>query len=403
MATQAPPHFGEAYEWLRRFFAVAAFAALAVVWWFFGYETVRMPREEVGSPFAVRSAAQWRWQPRRVWPVHGEAGYWIRGLRKTTEAFSVTNTVAVVPGAGSVLHVVPAGPVSPVAIASLFGSVRIVVEGRDASVRVGPGIAKMADGAAATIVRRALRDEWEFALERGTAALGMGGREVDVREGDTLRFLGTGKAGKYALRSVRRLPFLPRYPAANARVLYSPPLESIDFTWEGEAAPSIEIDQDPSFSAPMRIATNGGRSARAALAVGRYLWRLRADDAQSQAATVSVVPRIRYVMTVEPPEKGQGNKYLLKWDPIPWADRYQVEVSKDPRFEKNVQRQTVAEAEWAFRPKEHGTHFWRVQALSASWGDWAFSDSAKLVAKRVPVRATSGAPAPASVPPPPAP
>jgi hypothetical protein len=367
-------------------------AGLAAVWWALGYDGLVGPSEEVGSPFAVRSASQWRWQPRRVWPGGSGDDYWVRGLRKTNELFSITTTLAAAPASGSVLQVKPAMETAPVAIASLFGSVRLFAEGGDARFRLGPGLAKLSDGAVATVVRRALRDEWEFALDRGTASLGMGGRYVDVREGDTLRFLGTGKSGKYALRSVRRLPFLPRYPAANARILYSPPLESIDFTWEGEAAPAIEIDQDPSFSAPMRVSTNGGRSARAALAVGKYYWRLRADDAQSPVAAVSVVPRIRYSLSVEPPEKGQGNRVVLRWEPIPWADRYQVEVGKDPRFEKNVQRATLTEAQWTFRPKDGGVHFWRVQAMNAEWGDWAFSEPMKFVAKRVaaPVlRATS--------------
>lgn len=399
MSPPHAPHFGEATEWMRRLAALGAFFGLAACWWFFGYEKLALPQEEIGSPFAVRSATHWRWQPRRVWPAHDGEGYWVRGLRKSNEAFSVTANVSVEPASGAVLHVLAATEEMPVTIESLFGAVKIVVDGGAARIRIGPGLAKLADGAAFSLVRRALRDEWEFALERGTATLGMSGRDVEVREGETLRFLGTGKNGKYALRSVRRLPFLPRYPAANARILYSPPLESIDFTWEGEAAPSIEIDHDPSFSAPMRVPTNGGRSARAALAVGRYLWRLRADDAQSQAATVSVVPRIRYVLSVEPPEKGQGSKLLLKWEPIPWADRYQVEVSKDPRFEKNVHRNTLTESEWTFRPKENGTHFWRVQAMSSSWGDWAFSDAAKFVAKRgalaPAVRATSGEAPPA--------
>jgi hypothetical protein len=392
MATSSQEPFAEAAEWLRRLALLFAAAGLVALWWSLGYEGLVGPSEEVGSPFAVRSASQWRWQPRRVWPGGSSDDYWVRGLRKTHELFSITSTLAAEPASGSVLQVKPGTETAPVAIASLFGSVRLFAEGGDARFRLGPGLAKLSDGAVATVVRRALRDEWEFTLYRGTASLGLGGRDVDVREGDTLRFLGTGKSGKYALRSVRRLPFLPRYPAANARILYSPPLESIDFTWEGEVAPAIEIDKDPSFSAPMRVSTNGGRSARAALAVGKYYWRLRADDAQSPVAAVSIVPRIRYSLSVVPPEKGQGNRVILRWEPIPWADRYRVEVAKDPRFEKNVQRAMLTEAQWTFRPKEGGVHFWRVQAMNAEWGDWAFSEPMKFVAKRVPapvLRATS--------------
>jgi len=175
----------------------------------------------------------------------------------------------------------------------------------------------------------------------------------------------------------------PKYPVDRARLFAKGNVESIGIYWSGEEANEVEISREPEFLEPRRL-RSAGRSVQAELVAGKYYWRVRRDIAVSGTKEFTLMPPVTYHL-LAPPENTavkEGTSVELKWEAVPGASHYLVEISRTEEFKDYLLQSDVTDTSTKLPGIQAGTYFWRVRAVHPEWGPWAPSPVQNFQAKR---------------------
>jgi len=175
----------------------------------------------------------------------------------------------------------------------------------------------------------------------------------------------------------------PKYPVDRARLFAKGNVESIGIYWSGEEASEVEISREPDFLQPRRLRT-AGRSVQAELVAGKYYWRVRRDIAVSGTKEFTLMPPVTYKL-LSPAENmavKEGSSVELKWEAVPDASHYLVEISRTEEFKDYLLQSDVTDTSTKLPSIQAGTYFWRVRAVHPEWGPWAPSPVQNFQAKR---------------------
>lgn len=135
------------------------------------------------------------------------------------------------------------------------------------------------------------------------------------------------------------------------------------FSWR--AVPSaveyqIQIDDDNNFFSPESegATTNRQYTPNMPLPQGLYYWHVRTTNSAWSAVrqfTIGLLrPRLNYFTT---------SGVVLTWNPISWADRYVVQISRNLAFTDLVETIPSSDIDVQYT-LENGTYYWRVQAIA---------------------------------------
>ena len=186
---------------------------------------------------------------------------------------------------------------------------------------------------------------------RAVAASGLEGR--DARRPFTLK--------------ARPEPPLLSAPAADAR-LASP---TIDFAWARNpqaARYRLQVADGNEFVTPRLDRDDlGSTDASIDLPVGTHWWRLasiRADGDQGPWGDAQRVTRVEQPPPPAPePPEATTDGLRLRWAAGPAGTRYQVQVSRDPRFTPMLHDERVEQPSWLLPKPEPGRYFVRVRSI----------------------------------------
>src|SRR5690606_7274012 len=184
--------------------------------------------------------------------------------------------------------------------------------------------------------------------------------------------------------------------AARAQVtLENPPNRAVineaqpELRWQPDPAAAgyqVQLDNNGNFSSPVfDVIIPGGNSTAPAepLADGRYFWRVRSLDAESNPDQWS--RRFRFTVDTEAPgypvlrapRDGaitRDSTPRLTWRKVRGANVYRVDVATDAAF-SNLLISNAEVSKPNFTPSSllmQGTYYWRVQAGDAAgnWSGW---------------------------------
>ncbi len=211
-----------------------------------------------------------------------------------------------------------------------------------------------------------------------------GGRsEVEVIAGNALVRAGTqterlgahegrelSAAGMHELAAGARL----LEPAPNAHVVFAGDPPPIEFRWSVPApTPTrVQIAQDSQFREILRDAELGAQSSifiYSMPSAGRYFWRILVGEASSPGRRLTlsrlIAPRVLGPIGGEFVLVPAGAALTLLWSPVPFAERYRVELARDATFGAPLFDQQTQESRSAIvRDLPEGPYFWRVRAAT---------------------------------------
>jgi hypothetical protein len=59
----------------------------------------------------------------------------------------------------------------------------------------------------------------------------------------------------------------------------------------------------------------------------------------------------------------ESDTLLLTWQKMPFSDRYEVEVAKEPTFAAALVKEMVSDNFYVLRSPDLGTYYWRVKSI----------------------------------------
>ncbi len=195
------------------------------------------------------------------------------------------------------------------------------------------------------------------------------------------------------LKVISRLQIRSVEPFSGSQAFFDGEHANIGFRWQGDAAQVLEWDTSPQMAGARRIPTQG-HQVQARFPAGKYYWRLSRSDAQSAVMHFSVLPRAGYrVPNAIARYKGkEGSEVALRWERVPDAEGYVLEVGYDRSFGKLERRLSLRENRAELPPLAPGKYFWRVRATHSYLGDWPASPAFELnVKKRIEAPKPKGA------------
>ncbi len=170
-------------------------------------------------------------------------------------------------------------------------------------------------------------------------------------------------------------PYLPRFK----RHLFS----KLDFTWKGDTLGkdvTIEISKDPSFKKSVRLKTKSAQISRELPDRGthyvRAIQNLKADSYITQFSKVLKVEEtpfadLKVPTLTSPPlretffmQKAMPISVVLKWDQVPDARGFDVQVSREADFKDVLLEKTIRLAALRLNQSitDSGTYYWRVRS-----------------------------------------
>lgn len=169
------------------------------------------------------------------------------------------------------------------------------------------------------------------------------------------------------------------------------------FSWAPVAGVSsyrFEIAFDPNFRSviaggvtkesaftPRVESTLGGTLADVDGVDGRYYWRVTASNGQQAVGQFRKADPVRNVRAVPLGQTNTGGEYRyppqVGWDPVDGAAKYEVDVSRSPRFDTtDVPTITTESLHTGFRDRlPDGSYYYRVRAIDGAGKKLAYSTS----------------------------
>lgn len=175
---------------------------------------------------------------------------------------------------------------------------------------------------------------------------------------------------------------VPRQPADASETTRARPL----FKWSSVADAhryELRIGQTEPLSGPVIERNNRRYRPPSPLAVGRYVWQVRAVDRAGNASawsTPSTLTIISPTNAVPRLNRVDGTP-TLTWDVVTWAAEYAVMVDNNRDFSSPDFRATTGELFITPDDLPPGTWYWRIRARrdSGAWGRWSTRGSFTVV------------------------
>ncbi len=171
-------------------------------------------------------------------------------------------------------------------------------------------------------------------------------------------------------------------PVNGAQVFVSGPKGPVTFSWEGDPDAQVEWDSGSEMASPHLVVAASNR-ATVTLPPGRYFWRLKKGKVRSNAMQFTVLPQARYKVNagLSLLKAKEGMEIPLRWEPVPEADGYLLELATDDKFNRIEKSLQLKEPATTLPPLGRGKFFWRVQAQGAL-GNWPYSPVYDLQIKK---------------------
>jgi len=206
----------------------------------------------------------------------------------------------------------------------------------------------------------------------GTATIGSNTKDtkaIEIKKGETLE---VSKIQNELIKIERDLELLPKFPGPNARV-YG---KYIQFSWRGDKADWIEIDDSPAFLSSKRVKVTNF-SGKTVLPIGNYYWRISRENRTSRHQEFTLLPGVRYIPIF--PKIGSkirlGKIRAIKWKKVRAAKKYALQISKSNKFNNLIINKECKTHKCKLDELPPGNYFWRIRATHPTYGDWPFSEA----------------------------
>jgi hypothetical protein len=172
-------------------------------------------------------------------------------------------------------------------------------------------------------------------------------------------------------------------PASGHQAFFTGAKAQVTFTWDGDADAQIEWDASPEMAASHLVVASANR-ASVAFSAGKYYWRLTKNGVRSNVQDFTVLQEAKYVVNtgMSLSKAKEGMEIPLRWAPVPDAEGYLFELSRNDTFTQIEKTQQLKQPETTLAPLGKGKFFWRVQAQNSTLGNWPFSPAYDLQIKK---------------------